>query len=260
LEGIVMIDLHCHILPGLDDGAQDLQEALDMARIAVQDGITEIVATPHTQNGLYNNDADTILQATERFQLALDDAQIPLRVHAGSEVHVHFEMLEHVMQRDVLTVNNERKYLLVELPILNVPREMETLLHELTVAGITPILAHPERNVIIRRKPELLAEWIEHGALAQLTADTLLGRMGKKMQVFATYLIQKQLVHVIGSDAHNIRTRRPKLRAAYQRLTEVAGHEASTLFRENSRAIVQGRACMIREPYSERKRHRFHWF
>lgn len=255
-----MIDLHCHILPGLDDGAQDLQEALDMARMAVQDGITEIVATPHTKNGLYSNDAETILQSTALFQEALDEAQIPLRVHAGSEVHVHFEMIENVLERNVLTINDERAYVLVELPIVNVPHGIESLLHELKVAGITPILAHPERNVVIRRKPELLREWIENGALAQLTADTLLGRMGKKMQVFATYLVQKQLVHVIASDAHNIRTRRPKLRAAYQRLTEIAGHEVSTMFRENSRRIVQGRACTVREPVAEQKRHRFHWF
>ncbi|MGZ4033106.1 MAG: tyrosine-protein phosphatase [Tumebacillaceae bacterium] len=255
-----MIDLHCHILPGLDDGAQDLQEALDMARIAVQDGITDIVATPHTQNGLYNNDAHTILQATEHFQAALDDAQIPLQVHAGSEVHIHFGLLEHVLRSEVLTVCNQRKYLLVELPVLNLPRDTDDLLHELRVAGITPIIAHPERNVMIQRKPELLGKWIEKGALAQLTADTLLGRMGKKMQVFATFLVQKHLVHVIASDAHNIRTRRPKLRAAYQRLSEVAGHETSTAFRETSKAILQGRPCTVPEPFHERKRQRFHWF
>lgn len=249
-----MIDLHCHILPGLDDGAQTLDEALAMARIAVADGITDIVATPHTHNGLYMNKAEDILQAVSHLQEALNREGIPIRIHPGSEVHIQVELLENILSGETLTYGNHRKYVLLELPTLNLPRFMEQLLYELNVAGITPIIAHPERNLLLRENPELLANWVRHDAIAQLTAGSLLGLLGDRAKKAAEFMVKRRLIHMIASDGHNTVRRRPELVEAYRVVEKLMSKEEVQIYRFNTKAILRGENCTVLEPLYNKKK------
>lgn len=257
-----MIDLHCHILPGLDDGAQTLEDALEMVRIAVADGITDIVATPHTQDGIYRNHRDVVLGAVERFQHILNEEGLPLTIHPGSEVHIHADFIESVLSSCDLTINDGGKYVLLELPVQSIPRFAEELLYELQVEGITPIIAHPERNNLLREDPNILAEWVRDGAIAQVTAGSLLGQMGERSKATAEYMVKHNLVHVVASDAHNAGRRRPNLREAYRRIGELTSPEEEEVFRYNARAVLLGESCKVLEPVEmiRAKKKRFFFF
>jgi protein-tyrosine phosphatase len=249
-----MIDLHCHILPGLDDGAKTYDEAVEMARIAVADGITEIVATPHTQNGLYINRADVILAAVKQFQTILNDRKIQLLLYPGSEVHIYENILEDIRSFRTLTLCNADRYVLLELPVLNIPIFTEMLFSQLRAMRITPIIAHPERNVVIQNNPDLLRKWIlEYGVVTQLTADSIVGVMGSRLQKTAIQMVKHQFVHVIASDAHSLARRRPVLQAAYQRLHTFVP-ELVPLFQNNARAILLGNDCNLLQPIPIKKK------
>jgi protein-tyrosine phosphatase len=240
-----MIDLHCHILPYLDDGPCDLSQALEMARIAVEDGITDIVATPHTENGLYKNSREDVLKAIGNFQGVLNQEGIPLAIHAGSEIHIHCDLVEHVKNSLLLSVCDHRKYILLELPSVFLPRFTDQLLHELKLSDITPIIAHPERYEAVRNHPDRLAKWMEQGAVVQLNAGSLLGHMGKKTKEFALYLLQRGLVHVLASDGHNSERRRPILADAYRYAAKATSVEAALLLKENAKAVLRGEMCSV---------------
>ncbi|MGZ4135512.1 MAG: tyrosine-protein phosphatase [Tumebacillaceae bacterium] len=256
-----MVDLHCHILPGLDDGAQSLEDALEMARLAVEDGITDIVATPHTHDGIYLNRQSDVLTAVEQFQRALDEHEIPLRIHPGNEVHVHVELIENVTSFESLTIGNQRKYLLFELPVQTIPSYVDDLLYELQVEGITPIIAHPERNAVLRKEPDRLAKWVEDGAIAQVTAGSLVGTMGERSKAAAEYMVTHRLVHVVASDAHNCGNRKTVVRQAFERLGELSSQVEVMNFQSNALAILRGETFHKCEPiYKQKKKKRFLFF
>lgn len=235
-----MIDLHCHILPGLDDGARDDETALGMAWAAVHDGITDILATPHTEDGVYRNSAKRIRAAVERLQQLFIEEQVPLRLHPGSEVHVHPELIDHLQSGQVMTIGDAGRYLLLELPMTNLPRVMERIFADLAGQGIRPVLAHPERNEVLQEQPERLSAWIaEYGVLAQLTAGSVTGQMGKKLQCTALSFFQNRLAHIVASDAHDLKRRRPELRAAYLKLAALDLEEAAR-YREQAELILLG--------------------
>ncbi|MFM1651938.1 tyrosine-protein phosphatase [Brevibacillus sp. B_LB10_24] len=255
-----MIDLHSHILPNLDDGARDLSEAVEMAKLAAADGITDIVATPHTENGQYVNRGDDILKAVELFQTALVQQGLAMKVHAGAEVHLHLSLLDNLKTGKVMTFGNLSRYVLIELPALQIPAFTDHLLQEVTAAGITPVIAHPERNIVLRKNPERLALWIRQGVIAQLTAGSLLGRLGKLAQKCAEYFVQNHLVHVLATDSHNADTRPPVISEAYRALQKLTSIETAALFQANAAAILQGGLCMVQEPLAGARRRRFYWF
>ncbi|TCP58973.1 protein-tyrosine phosphatase [Tumebacillus sp. BK434] len=233
-----MIDLHCHILPGLDDGARDASTALHMAWAAVHDGITDIVATPHTEDGVYRHSADEVRKAVERLQQQLLEAQVPLRLHPGSEVHIHPELIDQLRAGQIMTLGDQGRYLLLELPLRNVPRVMERIFDDLADRGITTILAHPERNLVLQEQPWRLAAWSEeYGVLAQLTAGSVTGQMGKTLQRTALSFFQSRLAHLVASDAHDLKNRRPELRAAYLKLAALDLQEAAG-YRERAELIL----------------------
>ena len=209
-----MVDLHCHILPGRDDGAEDLDEALEMSRRAVADGITDLVATPHAQDGLHENRRIDVLSAVERLQGELDRERIPLHLHPGMEVHLHVELLDNLGAGHLLTLCDGHKHLLLELPALSIPSCTEAILYELQVLGVTPIIAHPERNLALQEHPERLAEWVADGSVAQLTGGSLLGKFGRAAQRTAEEMVLHDWVHLIASDGHSAARRRPLLGAS----------------------------------------------
>lgn len=238
-----MIDIHCHILPGTDDGAQTLEEAVEMARIAWKDGITDIIAAPHTHDGIFLQQPESVLAAVKAFQDVLQKKGILLRIHPGSEVHIHGELIDNLFSFQILSLGNRMKHMLLELPSLHLPLFTEELLRQLISHGITPIIAHPERNEVLRRKPTILGEWITQGVISQITAGSLLGLMGSTAKKSSHDLVKRRMAHVIASDGHNHTNRRAELSKAYELLARLLPAEEVETYRFNAEAILKGETC-----------------
>ncbi|WP_444684993.1 tyrosine-protein phosphatase [Alkalicoccus luteus] len=209
-----MIDIHSHLLPGLDDGAQTEADTLELAKAAVAEGITHVIATPHHKNGVYENEALLIEGAVEQTNELLRHHEIPLTVLPGQEVRLYGELLEDWRAGKLLTLNRS-DYMLVEFPSNSIPRFATQLFYDMQLEGITPVIAHPERNKVLIEKPSLLYRYVQHGALSQLTAGSLAGKFGKKLQRFSLELLEHNVVHFVASDAHHVKTRGFHLQEAY---------------------------------------------
>jgi len=218
--GISFVDIHCHLLPGIDDGAKDWEESLAMARLAVEDGTRTIIATPHQLGNFGHNRGDQIRTLVAELQQRLNAAQIPLVVLPGADVRIEPDMLARLLQGDVLTLGDHRQHVLLELPHeLYFP--LEPVLQELSRRKIVGVLSHPERNQGILRQPEVLAPLIEAGCLMQITAGSLCGTFGPQCQHFCEWMLAGGLVHFVASDGHGPRSRRPLLRRAFERVAEL---------------------------------------
>lgn len=216
-----MIDLHCHILPGLDDGAQTLEDSLEMARVAAADGIRTIAATPHADLWGSSPDREDLEERVAQLQSALDAEGIPVRIVPGLENHLTPDLLTG----GIVPINHTR-YALVELPFEEFPFYVESTLFELQLKGLTPILAHPERNAVLRSDPEALRRLVERGILAQLTAASLLGVFGKKTREASETFLRQGLVHVLSTDSHSSTGgRRPVLSDALAVAERLVGRE-----------------------------------
>lgn len=248
-----MIDIHCHILSGLDDGAQTIQDSLTMAKAAVQSGIKKIVATPHHQTSKYVNPRDEIVQKVAEMNEALQREGIPLEVLSGQEVRVFGEWLEDYKRGNIATINNQN-YVLVEFPANHVPVYSEQLFYEIQLSGLTPIIVHPERNSQIVEQPDKLYHLVEKGALAQLTAASVTGAFGKKVQKFSRQLIEANLVHFIASDAHNTTTRSFKMDEAFERIGKEYGLDYVALFAENAELVIDGKMIYRENPQRIQRR------
>lgn len=179
-----MIDLHCHILSGIDDGALNDEISLKMAQEAVLEGIHTIVATPHHQNSRYLNEKKDIVQYVQKLNVLLKQEKVPLTILPGQEVRLYGEILEDYRAGEILTLNDTGKYLFIEFPSSQVPHYAEQLLFDIQSKGLIPIIVHPERNSRLLEEPDLLYKFITNGALAQVTAGSLTGRFGKKSKGF----------------------------------------------------------------------------
>ncbi|BCJ88154.1 tyrosine-protein phosphatase [Effusibacillus dendaii] len=240
-----MIDMHCHLLPGVDDGAMTMEESIEMARIAAADGITDIVATPHTYNGLHQISGEKILESVKLLQTELDARNISIRIHPGSEIHLHKDLLFHLEQNHCMTYCNAKKYILLELPSHEIPAEFDQQIDKLKKLKLTPIIAHPERNMVLRKRPDILQNWIEHGVISQLTARSITGQSGGLMQRTAVEFIKNRFVHVIGSDAHNCSGKRPELRSAFEKLAELFSKKETDRFHSNAMAVINGENIQV---------------
>ena len=204
-------DLHCHMLPGIDDGARNITQALAMARLAVADGIRVAVMTPHHLNGVYTNRAAAIQSALAGFREALIAEGIGLKVLPGSELHLVPELPEELAAGHAMTLGNHGRAVLVELPVHTVPMGSDHLLEQIQHQGYTPIIAHPERNSELRQNPDRLADWVEMGVLGQITAQSCTGHFGPRVRESSRHMIQRGLIHCVASDAHRDRRRVPAL-------------------------------------------------
>ncbi len=251
-----MIDIHSHILPGLDDGAVDLEEAVCMAEQAVEDGIEAIVCTPHWVRGFFDNDRKRVLEAVAKFREKLDERNIDLTIYPGAELRVDADLGIKLDAKELLTLNDTGLYALVELSPESVPLGLEKLFFELQSIGITPVLAHPERNLAIIENPGKLYAWIETGILTQITAASLLGRFGMSVQKFAVYLLEHRMAHILATDAHELRIRTPKLSEAVKVVARIAGADvARQMVHDRPLAIIRGQDlfCPAPVPVSSRK-------
>lgn len=221
------VDIHCHLLPGIDDGATDLAASLEMARMAAADGTRTVVVTPHQLGSFGHNQGDDIRRRTTELQQHLADAQIPLTVLPGADVRIEEGMVERLAAGDVLTLADRGRHVLLELPHeLYFP--LGGLLAELRRRGIVGILSHPERNAGLLRQPKLLGGLVDAGCLMQVTAGSLLGTFGPHSQQLAEAMLAQGQVHFVATDAHSPRARRPLMRRAFERVREVAGDEAAS--------------------------------
>jgi protein-tyrosine phosphatase len=256
-----MIDLHVHILPGLDDGAKDLDESLEMCRVAVRDGITTIVATPHTADGNYDNSRDRVLAAVGELTDCLPSQGIRLTILPGADIHVHEQLDALINNRETLTVNDTMRYVMVEFPRHVIPPNCIEWMFRLILAGFTPILTHPERNTAIHRKTEFVREWVEKGGLVQLTAMSLTGEFDQEAKKCSEELLKHNLVHVIASDAHSAVRRPPVLSKAVECAASLVGPDyARKLVEDYPAAIIAGKTFDIPEPIPQKRSFFFNVF
>ncbi|MDN3019269.1 tyrosine protein phosphatase [Paenibacillus sp. BSR1-1] len=249
-----MIDIHSHIIPCVDDGPQDHIQGLDMARAAVKNGISHLFATPHHHNGQFENPKKQILAHIRRFNQSLHEENIPLTVHLGQELRIHRELFHSLKMDEVLTLDDQGRYLLLELPSGEVPFYTSEIVYELLLREIIPIIVHPERNQGFIENTNQLFELVQEGALTQLTAGSIIGQFGKKVKAFSEKIIEHNLAHFIGSDAHNTRTRRFCLQEAYEAVTKKYDIQRTFYFRENAELLMRGQTIIKEQPAPIRKK------
>lgn len=222
-----MIDLHSHILPAIDDGASDEAETLALLRLAVADGITRMVATPHINPGYFDNTQASISAALQQTRALLASHSIPLALAAAAEVRLTDQLLPAIEQNQVPFLGRwqGQQVLLLELPHSHVPAGTDLLLKWLAKRDIIAMIAHPERNRDVQADPAVLAPLRRVGCLFQLTGSSLLGDLGDRHQQCAEYFVAQRLFHIVATDCHNLQRRPPKLSAAVQRLTALAGED-----------------------------------
>jgi protein-tyrosine phosphatase len=265
-------DIHCHLLPGIDDGPEDWETSLTMARMAVAEGLRTIVATPHQLGRYEKNTAERILLLAAEAQQRIKEAGLPLTILPGADVRIQENLPELVETGQVLTLGNRRPksesvasgqwpvarenepgsslatshwplatYLLMELPHEQA-LPMGRLIYELQCQGVTSILSHPERNQHLQGNPEILRPWVQQGCLIQVTAGSITGEFGRQALQMSRWLFRQNLVHLVASDAHDVHVRPPRWRQAFAKVFSWHGRaRAEKVFFENPEAVVQGR-------------------
>jgi protein-tyrosine phosphatase len=233
-----MIDIHCHILPGLDDGADSIETACAMAEMAIADGITHVIGTPHaSQNHVFV--PELVRQRRDELQARFEGR---LTLATGCDFHLSFENLQEIRHDATRFTLNQKNYLLVEFADYSIPPSLDHALHELQLAGLHPIVTHPERNPLIRAQPERLYKWLRQGCYAQVTAQSLLGRFGQSAQEMTQIWLDAGAVHFLASDAHNLTSRPLRLKEAFDQVAQTRGEDvARALLVDNPLAAFEGR-------------------
>lgn len=248
-----MIDIHSHILPGIDDGAQTEQDSLAMAKAAVEDGISTIFATPHHRNGAYDNDRDAILKSVDLLNKLLESENVPLNVLPGQEVRINGDYTEELKSGELLPLNHTR-YIMVEFASGHVPRYAMQMLFDIQVIGFIPIIVHPERNRELLERPKMLHEFVKKGALTQITAGSVTGKFGKNVQKFTQQIIEANLTHFIASDAHNTTTRGFSMTDAFEFVSKEYGMNLAHMYLDNAELLAEGENVNRLEPELIRKK------
>lgn len=255
-----MIDLHAHILPGLDDGARDMEDALELAEMALEGGVDTLVATPHSnQEGRYENYNTPLLKAVYRkLQDELRKEKLPLKLLLGMEIFASEDLQEKITGGVLMGLDQTDCYL-VEFPFDCNPDWIGTCLEKVLDIGKTPLIAHPERYACVQDYPAMVYDWLRMGCLSQVNKGSLFGRFGRRAYQAAQVLLDYQLVTCVASDAH-----RPYMRTTYMAdiracLEErYGGNMAYRLLEKNPKAILEGRKIPLHGIRPERKR-RFFW-
>ncbi len=236
-----MIDIHAHILPSLDDGPETIEESVELCKVAEEDGIKAIVATPHSKDGVYETKSADILKAVDELNLKLKENQIDIKILPGAEVHISEGLVESIKSGDVLTINNGGKFVLFELPFLFIPPGTDKFIFNLTDNGIVPIIAHVERLSAFQRNPELVEQLVKIGARVQVNAHGLTKRANRRERKCAEWLLKNRLVHFIASDTHSLKGRPPILSKALESAARIVGEEeARALVCHNPEQIING--------------------
>jgi len=253
-----VIDLHTHILPGVDDGLKTEDDAVAFARVAVADGITTMVATPHCKEGFFFIERLAVLQATERLRERLAREGVALSLLPGAEVHLTHDLAARVKDGRAPTLADNGRTLLLELSTSQYPVDLENLVFQLKLAGILTLFAHPERIRYFQDDVRRYASVIRLGAFGQVTTGSVLGQFGEETEEFSEELVRKGFVHVLASDSHNLRGRPPVLSNALERLTSWVGEtRARAMVEEAPRALLEGREPESQPMMEEPRRRNF---
>lgn len=237
---MVLVDIHCHILPGIDDGSKSWETSIKLAKAAVKDGVTHAICTPHTLNGSYTNHKDDIIWLTDLYQQKLDEAKIPLTVFPGQEVRLSGDLIDALDQDDILFCDEDGTYMLLEFPSDDVPTYAQDTIFKVMQRGITPIIVHPERNKKILEEPTILQELIEQGCLVQITASSYMGTFGKKIEEISRKFIEAGQCACFASDAHDLPKRQYQYSEALKKLSKEFGSDLAQQYQDNARAFVNG--------------------
>lgn len=245
-----MIDIHSHILPGVDDGAVDISVSLVMAKMAVTDGTTAIACTPHFMPGVYDTTTATLDTAIARLSQALAEHDVPLQLIRGGDVHVSPDLPEKLKARTVPTIGQSR-YFLFEPPHHVAPPNLVKLCKQLLEAGYVPILTHPERLTWLEQRYDLVCELDEMGVPQQLTAKSVTGDFGKRPKYWSDRMLDEGRVDLIASDAHNVTSRPPGLAAAFDKVGKRLGEEtAKRIFLTNPELVLKDQPLVAKPPRS----------
>ncbi len=236
-----MVDIHHHLLWGLDDGPKDLDTSVAMARASAADGVTHVVCTPHA-NGKFNYDADVNKAKVIELQSRLADEDIPLTVGLGCDFHLSYDNIQDAKADPSRFSVNGLGYLMVELPDYALPAQLGETFYELQLAGLIPVLTHPERNPTLQKDQSRLAEWMRGGMLVQLTGDSVTGKMGRTAEKLSHDLLSKRWVHFLATDAHDVARRPPRLSEARDLVAKRYGRDyAESLVTTNPTAVYNGK-------------------
>jgi len=245
-----MIDLHSHILPGLDDGSKNMEETLGIVRQLHEAGFNSIIATPHVIEGRDFLSKSEILMTTDQVRTRVADAGIPVDILPGAENYIFPDMGKWARDGKLVTLGNTGKYLLVEFPMLEIPHYTDHVFFELQILGITPVLAHPERNKGLSDEPERLVDWANKGIIFQLDLRSLSGHYGPQPRQLAELMLHSDLIHFVGSDAHRVSRSQQTYSEALQRVEKIVGEEKyQDLTRLNPKTLLQGDPMQVDEEY-----------
>ena len=249
-----MIDIHCHILPEVDDGSRSLNESIEMAMIAKEQGITKIVNTSHYHPDFRYKKGEELLKELEDFNNVLKENMIDIEVLIGNEIYYTKDLIKEIDELDFYTLNNSR-YILIELPTTNFPKDLCNIVYELKEKNYIPVFAHVERYREVQENPELIYEVINAGAIIQVNSHSILGKSGKELQKVCNTLLNRNMVHVVGTDAHSSKRRTPIFLDAYKYVSEKYSKEmADDLFIKNNNAIINNEALNLPKPYKEEQK------
>jgi protein-tyrosine phosphatase len=248
-----LVDLHTHVLYGLDDGARTLDDSLAMIRIAAEHGTTDLVATPHA-NPEFPFEPERV---TERLTELSSASTGGPRLHPGCDFHLTYENIQDAIEHPTKYAIGHKNYLLVEFSDLLIFHNAAQIFGRLGDTGLIPVITHPERNALLRQRADEIARWVESGACVQLTAQSLTGEFGRKAEKFCRLLLDRGLVHFAASDAHDCERRPPRLDQARNWLAEYYGEDAAEqLCAANPRAALEGKpvdAFIPRETIQRKK-------
>jgi protein-tyrosine phosphatase len=232
------VDIHCHILAGIDDGARDIEESMQMAELARKDGITHIIATPHVRDGVYDNTRKSIERA---FINTAWSVHRIIEILPGSEVMITLDILDRVFSGEALTLNGS-EYLLLELPFYALPPVLGDFMFNMRMHGVIPVVAHPERYPLLWGNFSAMSSWKDSGALLQITAQSITGGFGRHFRKMSHQMIKKGLADFVATDAHNAKQRAPVLSDSYREVRREFGHAvADRLFIENPHRVLDSR-------------------
>lgn len=253
-----MIDIHCHLLPAVDDGPGTVEQTIEMARRAVEEGVTAIVVTPHAFHPQFETEDLNVQEAAATLQNVLHQEGIKLDIYPGQEIRVFGDLVQALEDGAALSLNGSR-YVLVEFPSDTVPAYAEQLFFRLQTEGYTPVIAHPERNKELATNPKRLMDFVSSGALSQVTTSSLTGEFGQNVKEIAFVFLRNGLSQLIASDAHSTGRRTFYWEAAERAVTDELGANRWETLKENAAAVVKDEFVFVDPPILPTKNWRGKW-
>lgn len=256
---MVMVDLHCHLLPEIDDGSKSMETSLRLAKKATENGVTHALLTPHHMNGRYVNHKQDVIRRTKEFQEQLRSHDIRLTVFPGQEVRINGQLLNALDEDDILFADTGNRYLMLEFPDDDVPYYTNQMIFDIQQRGITPVIVHPERNTKIMTEPDQIYQLLEKGCLSQITASSYVGTFGKKVEKFSRQLIEAGQGYVFASDAHDLPGRKYEMRQAFEKMQSEFGKTIVNRYQQNARSIINGENIPLNDLHVIKGKKRRFW-